>query len=56
MSYNLLYEFKPAALRSAGRAPGSAAGAAPAFGPLRPRCADARPHMDRAGNHESITA
>ncbi|MGV9249671.1 hypothetical protein [Streptomyces sp. NPDC003710] len=33
----------PAALRSAGRAPGSAAGAAPASGPLRPRCADARP-------------
>ncbi len=33
----------PAALRSAGL-PGSAWGDAPAFGPLRPRCADARPY------------
>ena len=45
----------PAALRSAGRAPGSARGAAPAFGPLRPGCADARPHVDRPGGHELST-
>lgn len=57
MSYNFLYWFKPR-LRSAppGALPGSAAGAAPAFGPLRPRCADARPHVDRTGGHEPITA
>ncbi|MFF1842943.1 hypothetical protein ACFVW9_14505 [Streptomyces sp. NPDC058217] len=54
MSRNSLYGFKhPAALRFAGRAsrlrsaspgglPGSARGAAPAFGPLGPGCADAR--------------
>jgi hypothetical protein len=35
--------------RSAGRAPGSAAGDAPASGPLPPRCADARPHVDTIG-------
>jgi hypothetical protein len=35
--YNFLYFIKLAALRSAGCAPGSAAGAAPAFGPLHPR-------------------
>jgi hypothetical protein len=40
----------------AGALPGSAAGAAPASGPFRPRCADARPHVDRAGSHESSTA
>ncbi|GAA2539301.1 MULTISPECIES: recombinase family protein [Streptomyces] len=45
-------------LRSAppGALPGSAPGDAPAFGPLRPRCADARPHVDRVGSHEPITA
>ncbi|MFE4683026.1 hypothetical protein ACFRNJ_19655 [Streptomyces sp. NPDC056721] len=31
-----------------GGLPGSARGAVPAFGPLRPGCAAARPHMDRA--------
>ncbi len=44
-------------LRSAppGALPGSAAGDAPASGPLRPRCADARLLVDRTSGHESST-
>lgn len=55
--YRFLYLIKPR-LRSAppGALPGSAPGAAPAFGPLRPGCADARPHVVQAGDHESRTA
>lgn len=55
--YRFLYLIKPR-LRSAppGALPGSAPRAAPAFGPLRAGCADARPHVDRAGGHESSTA
>jgi hypothetical protein len=34
-----------------GALPGSAAGAAPVSGPLRPRCADARLLAGRAGGH-----
>jgi hypothetical protein len=57
LSYELLYVVKRR-LRSAppGALPGSAARCAPASGPLRARCADARPRMDRAGGHESSTA
>jgi hypothetical protein len=43
-----LYLIKPRLRSAPPGAPGSAAGAAPAFGPLRPRCADARPRVDRA--------
>jgi hypothetical protein len=55
--YRFLYPIKPR-LRSAppGALPGSGCARAPAFGPLGAAAADARPHMDRAGGHESITA
>ncbi|GLP66263.1 hypothetical protein TUSST3_28830 [Streptomyces sp. TUS-ST3] len=57
LSYNFLYWFKPR-LRSAppGALPGSGCARAPAFGPLGAAAADARPHVDRAGSHEPITA
>ncbi|MFD8222804.1 recombinase family protein [Streptomyces massasporeus] len=50
-------EFKPRP-RSAppGALPGSGCARAPASGPLGTAAADARPHVDRAGSHESITA
>jgi hypothetical protein len=56
LSYNFLYGFKPR-LRSAppGALPGSGCARAPAFGPLGAAAADARPHVDRAEGHESIT-
>ena len=50
------YFIKPR-LRSAppGALPGSGCARAPAFGPLGAAAADARPHVDKAGGHESIT-
>jgi hypothetical protein len=54
--YRFLYLIKPGCAPLRRRAPGSAVGADPAFGPLRPRCAYARPCANAAGCYALITA
>lgn len=56
LSYNFLYWFKhPAALRSAGRAPGSRWGCRSCLRPAPPRSRLRPPTVDRPGGHESST-